>query len=126
MGCFLRKSIPLRLVVLLALVPPTIASCGGGFAAHQKAFIKELDGEIGIATLDDLISAMGPPQQSTEGPDGTWYTWRRVKAGAVSGGTVSFGFFSMSMAAPSESGQELNCRFDRNTGKLLTWNYREW
>ena len=123
---FPRGSRPGHIVVFLALIPLAVCSCGGGYAARQKAFIESLNGEIGFATLDDLISTMGPPQQSIEAPDGTWYTWRKVQAGAVSGGTISFGFFSMSMASPSESGQELNCQFDHITGRLRTWNYREW
>jgi len=121
-----KKPCPIRILMLFALVPLLVSSCGGGYAAKQKSFIEGLNANIGVATLDDLISTMGPPQQSTETPDSIWYTWRKVHAGSVSAGSVSMGFFSMTMAAPTESGQELNCQFDRNTGRLRTWNYREW
>lgn len=111
---------------LLLLVALAVSSCGGGYTAQQKAFIEGMNANVGVATIDDLISTMGPPQQTTETPDGVWYTWRKVQTGYVSGGAVSFGFFGMSMAAPAESGQELNCQFDRNTGRLRTWKFREW
>jgi len=107
------------------MVPLLFSSCGGGQAAQRKAYIDGLHSEIGMATLDDLISDMGPPQQSVETPEGTWYTWRKVNSGAVSGG-VSLGFFGISMGAPVETGEELNCLFDRNTGKLGNYNYRQW
>jgi hypothetical protein len=115
-----------RLVLAFcALVPLLVSSCGGGNAAQRKSFIEGLNSEIGMATLDDLISNMGPPQQSIETPEGTWYTWRTVATGAVSGG-VSVGFFGFSMGAPTESGEELNCLIDRDTGRLGTYHYRQW
>jgi hypothetical protein len=114
-----------RILTLCTLVPLLFSSCGGGQAAQRKAYIEGLHSEIGMATLDDLISDMGPPQQSIETPEGTWYTWRNVNSGVVSGG-VSLGFFGISMGAPTETGEELNCLFDRNTGKLSNYNYRQW
>jgi len=126
-GKFIFPVPPLpRLVLMLCtLVPLLFSSCGGGNVAQRKSFIQGLHSEIGYATLDDLISEMGPPQQSMETPEGTWYTWRKVNSGAVSGG-VSIGFFGISMGAPTETGEELNCLFDRNTGRLINYNYREW
>lgn len=116
---------PKLIVILCTLVPLLFYSCGGGNAAHRKAFIEGLNSEIGFATLDDLISEMGPPQESIETPEGIWYTWRKMYSGAVSGG-FSVGFFSMMMGAPVETGEELNCLFDRDTGRLSDYNYREW
>jgi hypothetical protein len=123
---FLRKHFPGHILMLCALVPLMVSSCGGGHAAQHKSFTEGLNANIGVATIDDLISTNGPPQQSFETPEGTWYTWRKVNTGSVSVGAVSMGFLGMTMMAPAESGQELNCQFDRNTGKLRTWNYREW
>ena len=114
-----------RILTLCVLVSLLFSSCGGGYAAQRKSFIEGLNSEIGFATLDDLISNMGPPQQSIETPEGTWYTWRTGSSGAVSGG-VSVGFFGFSMGAPTESGEELNCLMDRNTGRLSTYHYRQW
>jgi hypothetical protein len=114
-----------RILILCILAPLALSSCGGGYAAQRKAFIDELPSEIGYATLDDLITQLGPPQQSVETPEGVWHTWRKVSTGAVSGG-ISVGFFSMMMGAPAETGEELNCLFDRNTGRLSNYNYREW
>lgn len=115
-----------KLVFLLcALVPLFISSCGGGNAARQQSFVNGLNSEIGFATLDDLIFEMGPPQESVETPEGIWYTWRTVNSVAVSGG-FSVGFFGMTMGAPLESGKELNCLFDRDTGRLIDYTYREW
>jgi hypothetical protein len=111
--------------MLCTLVPLLFSSCGGGNAAQRKSFIEGLNSEIGFATLDDLISEMGPPQESIETPEGIWYTWRKVNSGAVSGG-FSVGFFSMMMGVPAETGEELNCLFDRDTGRLSDYNYREW
>ena len=113
------------ILTLFVLVPLLCSSCGGGYAAQRKSFIEGLNSEIGFATLDDLISNMGPPQQSIETPEGTWYTWRTVSSGAVSGG-ISVGFFGFSMGAPTESGEELNCLVDRDTGRLVNYNYRQW
>ena len=118
----------LRLLIMLmlcALIPLMTSSCGGGNAAQRKSFARGLEWEIGYAIPDDLIFEMGPPQETAETPEGTWYTWRRVTSGAVSGG-VSVGFFSMSLGAPVESGEELSCFFDRDTGRLSTYTYREW
>lgn len=112
-------------LILCTLVPLLFYSCGGGNAAQRKSFIEGLNSEIGFATLDDLISEMGPPQESIETPEGIWYTWRKVYSGAVSGG-FSVGFFSMMMGAPVETGEELNCLFDRDTGRLSDYHYREW
>jgi len=114
-----------RILMLCALVPLLFSSCGGGNAAQRKSSDEWLNSNIGIATLDDLISSMGPPQQSIETPEGTWYTWRKVNTGAVSGG-VSMGFFGVGMTTPTESGEELNCLFDRNTGRLKNYNHRNW
>ena len=114
-----------RILMLCALVPLLFSSCGGGNAAQRKSSDEWLNSNIGIATLDDLISSMGPPQQSIETPEGTWYTWRKVNTGAVSGG-VSMGFFGVGMTTPTESGEELNCLFDRNTGRLRNYNHRNW
>ena len=114
-----------RILMLCALVPLLFSSCGGGNAAQRKSSDEWLNSNIGIATLDDLISTMGPPQQSIETPEGTWYTWRKVNTGAVSGG-VSMGFFGVGMTTPTESGEELNCLFDRNTGRLKNYNHRNW
>jgi hypothetical protein len=111
--------------MLCTLVPLLVFSCGGGNAAHRKSFIEGLNSEIGFATLDDLIYEMGPPHESIETPEGIWYTWRKVNSGAVSGG-FSVGFFSMMMGAPVETGEELNCLFDRDSGMLSDYNYREW
>lgn len=116
---------PKLILVLCTLVPLLVSSCGGGNAAQRKSFIEGLGSEVGFATLDDLIPEMGPPQESMETPEGIWYTWRKVNPGAVSGG-VSVGFFSMTMGAPVETGEELNCLFDRDTGRLIDYNYREW
>jgi hypothetical protein len=111
--------------MLCTLVPLLFSSCGGGNAAQRKSFIEGLNSEIGFATLNDLISEMGQPQESIETPEGIWYTWRKVNSGAVSGG-FSVGFFSMMMEAPAETGEELNCLFDSDTGRLSDYNYREW
>jgi len=100
------------------------SSCAGGNAAQRKAYNEWLNSNIGIATLDDLISSKGPPQQSIETPEGTWHTWRKVNSGAVSGG-VSMGFFGVGMTTPTETGEELNCLFDRNTGRLKNYNFRD-
>jgi hypothetical protein len=116
---------PRRILMLCTLVPLLFSSCGGGNAVQRKSFIEGLNSEIGFATLDDLISEMGPPQQSIETPEGIWYTWRKVNPGAVSGG-FSMGFFGVGMTAPTETGEELNCLFDRNTGRLRNYKYREW
>lgn len=113
------------ILMLCILVPLLFSSCGGGNATHRKSFIEGLNSEIGFATLDDLISEMGPPQVSIETPEGIWYTWRKVNSGAVSGG-FSVGFFSMMMGAPVETGEELNCLFDRDTGRLSDYDYRQW
>jgi hypothetical protein len=102
-----------------------ISSCGGGNASQRKSFIQGLNSEIGFATLDDLISEMGPPQESVEASEGIWYTWRKVYTGSVSGG-FSVGGFSMTMGAPAETGEELNCLFDRDTGRLSYYTYRQW
>ena len=116
---------PRRILILCTLVPLLFSSCGGGSAAQRKSSDEWLNSNIGIATLDDLISNMGPPQQSIETPEGMWYTWRKVNTGAVSGG-VSMGFFGVGMTTPTESGEELNCLFDRNTGRLRNYNHRNW
>src|SRR5512134_2806901 len=116
---------PARTLTLCVLFSLLFSSCGGGYAAQRKSFIEGLNSEIGFATVDDLISNMGPPHQSIETPEGTWYTWRTVSSGAVSGG-VSVGYFGLSMGAPTESGEELNCLIDRDTGRLATYNYRQW
>jgi len=116
---------PKLILMLCTLIPLLFSSCGGGNAALRKAYIDGLNSEIGYATLDDLISNMGPPQQSIETPEGMWYTWRNVNSGAVSGG-VSIGFIGMGMTTPTETGEELNCLFDRKTGRLRNYNYRQW
>jgi hypothetical protein len=112
------------------LAPLLFFSCGGGNAAQRNATNEWLNSIIGIATVDDLISDMGIPQQSIETPEGTWYTWRKVKSGAGVSGGVGFGsgggFFGIGMGGPVESGEELTCLFDRNTGKLRDYKYREW
>lgn len=113
------------ILALCALVPLLLFSCGGGNAAQRKSFIRGLDSEIGFATVDDLIPELGPPQQTTETPEGTWYSWRKGSSGAVTGG-FSVGFFGVAVGAPTETGEELNCLFDRETGKLKDYKYREW
>lgn len=113
------------IAMLCTLIPLLCSSCAGGNAARHKSFIDGLDSEIGFATLDDLTSEVGPPQASIETPEGTWYTWRTVNSVSVSGG-FSVGFFGMTMGAPVETGKELNCLFDRDTGRLSDYNYREW
>ena len=121
---------PKLILMLCTLVPLLFSSCGGGNAAQRKTTNEWLNSNIGIATVDDLISDMGVPQQSIETPEGTWYTWRKVKSGGgVSGGVGvggGGGFFGIGMGAPVESGEELTCLFDRNTGKLRNYKYREW
>ena len=116
---------PRRILILCTLVPLLFSSCGGGNAAQRKSSNEWLNSNIGIATIDDLIPNMGPPQQSIETPEGIWYTWRKVNPGAVSGG-FSMGFFGVGMTTPTETGEELNCLFDRNTGRLRNYNFREW
>ena len=113
------------LLMFCTLVPLLVSSCGGVNATQRKSYIQGLSSEIGYATLDDLISEMGPPQESIETPEGVWYTWRKVNSGAVSGG-ISVGFFSMMLGAPVETGEELNCLFDHDTGRLIDYTYREW
>ena len=117
---------PRLLLMLCALVPLLLSSCGGGDAAKRKSFLEGLHTEIGIATLDDLISEMGPPHQSVETPEGIWYTWRKVNTGGAVSGGVSIGFFGVGMTTPTETGEELNCLIDRNTGRLKNYKYREW
>jgi hypothetical protein len=112
-------------LVLFTLFPMLLASCGGGNAAQRRSVIQGLDSEIGFATVDDLIPDLGPPQQSTDTPEGIWYTWRKGSSGAVSGG-FSVGFFGITVGAPTETGEELNCLFDRDTGRLKNYRYREW
>ena len=118
------------ILMLCALVLLLFSSCGGGNAVRRNSTNEWLNSNIGIATVDDLISDMGVPQQSIETPEGTWYTWRKVKSGAgVSvgvGGGGGGGFFGFGMGAPVESGEELNCLFDRSTGRLRNFNHREW
>ncbi len=116
---------PPLVLLLCALVPLVFSSCAGGSAVQRKSYIEGLKSKIGFATVDDLISEMGPPQQSIETPEGIWYTWRRVNFAAVSGG-VSVGIFGIGMGAPLETGEELNCLFDRKTGRLVTYKYRQW
>lgn len=116
---------PTLILMLCTLVPLLFSSCVGGPAAQRKSYIEGLKSEIGFATVDDLISEMGPPQQSIETPEGIWYSWRKVNSAAVSGG-VSVGFFGIGMGAPVETGEELNCLFDRDTGRLVTYSYRQW
>jgi len=89
------------ILLLCALVPLLFSSCGGGNAAQRKSSNEWLNSNIGMATVDDLISTMGPPQQSIETPEGIWYTWRKVNSSAVSGG-VSMGFFGVGMTTPTE------------------------
>ena len=113
------------IATLCTLIPLLCSSCAGGNAARHKSFIDGLDSDIGFATLDDLISEMGPPQASLETAEGTWYTWRTVNSVGVSGG-FSVGFFGVSMGAPVETGSELNCLFDGDTGRLIDYTYREW
>ena len=36
---------------------------------------------------------------------------------------VSIGFFGVGMTTPTETGEELNCLFDRNTGRLSDYNF---
>jgi hypothetical protein len=36
------------------------------------------------------------------------------------------GFFGFSMGAPTESGEELNCLIDRDSGRLVDYNHRQW
>ena len=117
---------PRLLLILCALVPLLLSSCGGGDAAKRKSFLEGLHKEIGIATLDDLISEMGPPHQSVETPEGIWYTWRKVNSGGAVSGGISVGFFGVGMTTPTETGEELNCLIDRNTGRLRDYKYREW
>lgn len=117
---------PRLLLMLCALVPLLLSSCGGGDAAKRKTFLEGLHKEIGIATLDDLISEMGPPHQSVETPEGIWYTWRKVNSGGAVSGGVSIGFFGVGMTTPTETGEELSCLIDRNTGRLNNYKYREW
>jgi len=116
--------------MLCTLVLLLFSSCGGGNSVRRNSTNEWLNSNIGIATVDDLISDMGVPQQSIETPEGTWYTWRKVKSGAgVSvgvGGGGGGGFFGFGMGAPVESGEELNCLFDRSTGRLRNYNHREW
>jgi hypothetical protein len=116
---------PKLILMFCTLIPLLFSSCGGGYAAQRKSYSEWLNSNIGTATLDDLISSMGPPQQSIETPEGIWYTWRKVNPGAVSGG-VSMGFIGLGMTTPTETGEELNCLFDRNTGRLRNYNYRDW
>ena len=116
---------PRMILLLCTLVPLMYSSCGGGNAAQRKSSDEWLNSNIGMATVDDLISTMGPPQQSIETPEGTWYTWRKVNSAAVSGG-VSMGFIGVGMTKPTETGEELNCLFDRDTGRLKNYNRREW
>ena len=117
---------PRRILILCTLVPLLFSSCGGGKAAQRKTFLEGLHTEIGLATLDDLISEMGPPHQSIETPDGIWYTWRKVNSGGAVSGGISIGFFGVGMTTPTETGEELNCLIDRNTGRLRDYKYREW
>lgn len=120
------KHAPARLVLTVCiLVPLLLVSCGGGKAAQRSSILQDLNSEIGFATIDDLVSELGPPHQVTETPDGIWYTWRKVTSVAVSGG-VSVGFFSMMLGVPAETGEELNCLIDRDTGKLSDYYRREW
>ena len=118
------------ILMLCTLVLLLFSSCGGGSAVRRNSTNEWLNSNIGIATVDDLISDMGVPQQSIQTPEGTWYTWRKVKSGAgVSvgvGGGGGGGFFGFGMGAPVESGEELNCLFDRSTGRLRNYNHREW
>jgi hypothetical protein len=118
------------ILTLCTLVLLLLSSCGGGNAARRKSTDAWLNSNIGTATVDDLISSMGVPQQSIETPEGTWYTWRKVNSGAGVSGGVGFGGggggFGIGMGAPVESGEELNCLFDRNTGRLKKYNRREW
>lgn len=118
---------PLLLCTLMLFL---LSSCGGGNAAQRKSTDAWLTSNIGIATVDDLISGMGVPQQSIETPEGTWYTWRKVNSGAGVSGGVGIGgrggFFGVGMGAPVESGEELNCLFDRSTGRLKSYNRTEW
>ena len=116
---------PRLILMLCTLLPLMFSSCGGGNAAQRKSSDEWLKSNIGIATVDDLISSMGPPQQWIETPEGIWYTWRKVNPGTVSGG-VSMGFFGVGMTTPTETGEELNCLFDRNTGRLRNYNHRDW
>ena len=118
--------LPRVLLMLCTLVPLLLSSCGGGHAAQHKSFLEGLHKEIGLATLDDLISEMGPPHQSIETPDGIWYTWRKVTSGGAVSGGISIGFFGVGMTTPTETGEELNCLIDRNTGRLRDYKYREW
>ena len=124
-----RKLVPM----LCALVPLLCLSCGGGNAAWHKPFIDELNAEIGFATLDDLVSEMGPPHESIVTPEGTWYIWRQVSSAAagsagfaVGSGGFAFGLSGVTMGAPAETGKELSCLFDRKTGRLSDYRYREW
>jgi len=126
-------SIPPRsklILMLCTLALLLFSSCGGGNTARLKSSNEWLNSNIGVATVDDLISDMGVPQQSIETPEGVWYTWRKVKSGAGVSGGIGFGTggggFGIGMGAPVESGEELNCLFDRNTGRLKKYNRREW
>ncbi len=116
---------PALILTLCTLALLMFSSCAGGDAAQRKSYIEGLKSEIGFATVDDLISDMGPPQQSIETPEGIWYTWRKVNSAAVSGG-ISVGFFGIGVGAPVETGEELDCLFDRDTGRLVTYKYRQW
>lgn len=121
---------PILTLMLFTLVPLLFFSCGGGNAAQRKATNEWLNSSLGIATVDDLISDLGVPQQSIETPEGTWYTWRKVKSGGSVSGGVGFGggggLFGIGMGAPVESGEELTCLFDRYTGRLKDYRFREW
>lgn len=123
---FRENSRPKWSLIFFVVLPLVISSCAGRYSTQQTSFIRELDANIGVATLDDVIAAMGPPQQSLETPEGSWYTWRKVNAGSVSVGASPIPFFGVSMSTPAETGQELNCQFDRGTGRLKSWSFREW
>ncbi|HZW36285.1 MAG TPA: hypothetical protein VFF01_05040, partial [Candidatus Deferrimicrobiaceae bacterium] len=89
------------ILIICTLVLLLFSSCGGGNAVQRKSTNEWLNSNIGIATVDDLIIDLGVPQQSIETPEGTWYTWRKVKSvGSVSGsigGGGGGGFFGLGM-----------------------------
>jgi len=117
----------LKAMILSLLIALIAISCAEtidpslDYQGKRTSIGEYLNSKLNIMTWDEAIMTWGQPSSTFEGDEVFLGTW----GGEKSGGAI-FPIGKTIFVAPIESGWQLRLTFNKNTRKLVSWQYDKW
>lgn len=82
---------------------------------------RELDARLNIMTYDEALMAWGEPNSVVEGDEIFIVTWRQEKSSKA-----VLPYRRSLFVVPVSHGSELRLTFDKDTKKMIRWDFKQW